>query len=300
MDLLRPLGWTAAALGVAGAAVGAIGAWALNGPRRVWPPYGFTPFEVRVDAEDVSFTTEDGVRIAGWWLEAPGSESVVVVAHGHKGSKADMLGIGPGLHRHGHSVLLFDFRGSSDSGDGPLSLGFHEQRDLTAAIDFAARRRPDARIAVVGFSGGAATAILTGARDPRIEAFVLDSPFATLTDVVAQAFRGHRVPAAPFVPFIAAATKLLHGYRLRDVRPIDAIAELPPRPILLLHGTNDEIIPYQHALGLREAAGGEEAVEFVTFEGAYHCGGYFSDRPGYIALVDGFLQRWLATTRPRP
>ena len=285
--------WAALGAGVAAATIGAIGARSLNGPRRVWPPYGFTPFEVGLEAEDVTFRAEDGVRLAGWWFDEPSSESVVVVAHGHRGTKADMLGIGPGLFKRDHSVLLFDFRGSSDSEDGALSLAFHEQLDLAAAVDFAATRRPDARIAVVGFSGGASTAILTAAKEPRIEALVLDSPFATLTDVVAQAFRGHRVPATPLVPIVALANRLLHGYRFRDVRPIDAIADIPPRPILLLHGTEDQIIPYQHALDLQEAAGGADIVELVTFDGAYHCGGYFADRPGYIVLVDEFLQRWL-------
>lgn len=293
MKLWRALGWTAAGFGLAGATVGAIGARSLNGPRREWPPYGFTPFEVGLEAEDVSFTADDGVPLAGWWFEHPGSESVLVIAHGHRGNKADLLGIGPGLHRCGHTVLLFDFRGSSDSGDGELSLAFHEQRDLAAAVDYAASRRPEARIAVVGFSGGASTAILTAATEPRIEALVLDSPFATLTDVVAQAFRGYRLPAAPFVPFVAAANRIFNGYRLRDVRPIDAIAQLPPRPILLLHGTEDEVIPYRHALDL-QAAAGPGSVELVTFQGAHHCGGYFADRPGYIRRVDDFLRsRWL-------
>lgn len=293
MNWFRALGWTATLFGVAGMTVGAIGARSLNGPRREWPPYGFTPFEVGLEADDVTFTTDDGVRIAGWWLDQPDSESVVVIAHGHRGSKSDLLGIGPGLFRHGHSVLLFDFRGSSDSGDGALSLAFHEQRDLAAAVDYAAHRRPEARIAVLGFSGGASTAILTAAKDPRIEALVLDSPFSTLTDAVAQAFRGHRVPAAPFVPFVAAANRLFNGYRLKDVRPLDAIAQIAPRPILLMHGTRDEVIPHQHALDLQEAAG-EDAVELVSFDGVYHCGGYFADRPGYIERVDAFLRRrWL-------
>ncbi|MBB1510229.1 alpha/beta hydrolase [Tessaracoccus sp. MC1756] len=292
MKWLRNAGWVAAGIGLAGTALGVFGARSLNGPRRQWPPYGFTPFEVGLQADNVTFTADDGVRIAGWWFDVPGSRSVVVIAHGHRGNKSDLLGIGPGLVRRGHSVLLFDFRGSSDSGDGALSLAFHEQRDLLAAVDYAAARRPDARLAVVGFSGGAATAILAAAKETRVGALVLDSPFATLTDVVAQAFRGHRLPAAPFVPLVALANRVVHGYRLHDVRPIDAIAELAPRPILLLHGTRDEVIPYQHALDLRDAAG-RDAVELVTFDGAYHCGGYFSDRPGYIALVDDFLQRWL-------
>ena len=159
--LLAAAGWlaTGAALGV-GAVAGAT-AWTLNGPRRPWPNYTFTPFEVRAPSEDVTFTAADGVSLAGWWLDQPASSTVVVCAHGHRGNKSDMLGIGSGLWRAGHSVLLFDFRGNGDSDDGPQSLAHHEQRDLSAALDLVRERRPDARIAVVSFSMGASTATPT-------------------------------------------------------------------------------------------------------------------------------------------
>lgn len=282
----RAAGWLSAGIGVGAAAVAGITAAVLNGPKREFPLYAFSPFEVQVPSEDVSFAAADGVTLAGWWFDQPDAETVVICCHGHRGNKADMLGIGSGLWREGHSVLLFDFRGNGDSGDGPQSLAHHEQRDLRAAIDLVQRRRSAARIAVVAFSMGAAAAILVAADDPRVEVLVADSSFATMSDVVRAAYGKHRLPQA-IVPLASVASRLWHGYAFDDVRPLDRIAEIAPRPLLLLHGTEDKVIPYKHALRLAAAAGPD--VELVTFEGAEHCGGYFQDRTAYIRLVTDFL-----------
>ncbi|WP_461106260.1 alpha/beta hydrolase [Tessaracoccus terricola] len=243
-----------------------------------------------------ALTASDGVDLAGWWLDRPESATVVICAHGHRGNKSDMLGIGTGLWRAGHSVVLFDFRGNGDSGDGPQSLAHHEQRDLTAVVDLVRERRPDARIAVVSFSMGASTAILAAAEDPRIEALVADSPFATLSDVVATGYRRHRLPSEPLIPVADLVNRLRYGYAFAEVRPLDRVAAISPHPLLLLHGTEDRIIPYEHALQLAQAAE-PGPVELVTFDGVDHCGGYFEDRAGYVALVADFLDRWLGTER---
>ncbi|RRD03310.1 alpha/beta hydrolase [Arachnia propionica] len=285
----------------AGAALGAsftagLTGWTLHARRRPDLPYAFSPFEVGVDAHDVTFTTTDGVPLAGWLLPRDDSDTLTIVCHGFRGTKADMLGIGPGLWRAGHEVLLFDFRGNGDSGDGPQSLAHHEQRDLEAALDWAARERPGRRIAVVAFSMGAATTIQVAARDPRIEVLVLDSPFATMGGVVAANMTLHRLPARLLLPLANLANRLGYGYSYDDVRPVDVIHAIPPRPILLLHGRRDRIIPHDHALRLAAAAG-RDNVELVTFP-ADHCGGYFHDRPGYIRRVAEFLNRGFANSRP--
>jgi uncharacterized protein len=207
-----------------------------------------------------------------------------------------MLGIGPGLWRAGHSVLLFDFRGNGDSGDGPQSLAHHEQRDLTAAVDLVRSRRPDARIAVVAFSMGASTAILTAADDPRIEALVADSPFTSLSDVVAAGYQRYRLPTQPLLPLADLLNRLRYGYTFSQVRPVDRVAAISPRPLLLLHGTHDRIIPFHHAVQLAQAAA-PGPVELVAFEGADHCGGYFQDRAAYITSVAEFLDRTLDQPR---
>lgn len=285
-------GWLLAGAGLGVSAIAGFTAWTLNGPRRPWPNYTFTPFELGVTFDDVAFAAADGVPLAGWWMDRPESHTVVICAHGHRGNKSDMLGIGTGLWRAGHSVLLFDFRGNGESGDGPQSLAHHEQRDLSAAVDLVRERRPDARIAVVSFSMGASTAILTAAEDPRIEALVADSPFSTMSDVVAAGYRRYRLPSEPILPVADLVNRLQYGYTFAEVRPLDRVSAIAPRPLLLLHGTEDRIIPYSHAVELAQAAE-PGPVELVTFDGVDHCGGYFQDRPAYIALVADFLERSL-------
>lgn len=288
-------GWALGAVAVGAAAVAGFTARTVNGPRRPNLPYTFTPFELGVPAETLRFRAADGVELAGWWLAAAppaagdARERVVICVHGHRGNKADMLGIGSGLWRAGNSVMMFDLRGCGESGDGPQSLAHTEQRDLEAAVDLVRARHPSASIAVVGFSMGASTAILTAARDPRIEALVLDSPFATMSDVIATAYRRFRLPAGPLLPLADLATRVRYGYTFAQVRPIDVVADLAPRPILLLHGAEDTVIPVSHAHELFAAA--REPKRLEVFDGADHCGGYFADRPGYIDLVAAFLDQ---------
>lgn len=299
---MKPLAKAALWIGV-GTALGAgftagLTGWTLHARRRPDLPYGFSPFEVQAEARDVTFTTSDGVPLAGWLLPRDDDDTLVIVCHGFRGTKADMLGIGPGLWREGHEVLLFDFRGNGDSGDGPQSLAHHEQRDLEAALDWATRERPGRQIAVVAFSMGAATTIQVAARDPRIEVLVLDSPFATMGGVVAANLALHRLPARLLVPLANLANRVGYGYSYDDVRPVDVIHTIPPRPMLILHGRDDRIIPYDHAVQL-VAAAGQENVEFISFP-TDHCGGYFHDRPGYIRLVAEFLNRGFANSPALP
>lgn len=107
----------------------------LNGmPRRRWiDGFTFSPYEVRAPHELVSFDTEDGITLRGWWLPRPETDRVVIGYTGHRGAKHELLGIGSGLWRAGSNVLLFDFRGCGDSDVAPLSVGYHELPDARAA-----------------------------------------------------------------------------------------------------------------------------------------------------------------------
>lgn len=290
--IARTTAWLAAGAGIGLGSLAGFTTRRLNSPYRPWPPYTFTPFEVRASSEDVAFTSDDDVALAGWWLDRPESESVVICCHGHRGNKADMLGIGSGLWRAGYSVLLFDFRGNGDSADGPQSLAHYEQRDVRAAVNFARRRRPDARIAALGFSMGAAASIMAAADDQRIEAVVADSSFAAMDQVIASAYRRYRMPGRPLVPFADLANRAVYGYSFKQVRPVDRIGRIAPRPVLLLHATADRTIPFDHLQQLAEAAE-TGTVEVVSYDGAEHCGGYFEDRAAYIDLVADFLNRKL-------
>src|SRR5699024_4150600 len=87
--LLGAAGWLTAGVGIGVGALAGFTAWTLNGPRRPWPNYTFTPFELDVPFDDIEFTAPDGVPLAGWRLDRPDSPIVVICTHGHRGNKSD-------------------------------------------------------------------------------------------------------------------------------------------------------------------------------------------------------------------
>ena len=166
---------TLSALALGAGAGLSVAAAKISGPQRPVLDYALTPYEVGVEATDVRFTASDGTQLAGWWMDRPEATQVVVIAHGHRGSKSDMLGIGPGLWRDGFAVLLFDFRGNGESADGPQSLAHYEQLDLSAAVDWVSEQRPDCEV-----DGK----VIPGADPVQFnEAFTVGGPLCTVQQV---------------------------------------------------------------------------------------------------------------------
>jgi fermentation-respiration switch protein FrsA (DUF1100 family) len=86
-------------------------------------------------------------------------------------------------------------------------------------------------------------------------------------------------------------TSWRYGYRFGAVRPIEAVAAISPRPLLLIHGAADSLIPVSHAHELFAAA--REPKQCWIVEGAEHCGAYFADRTGYVARTAEFFRQYL-------
>lgn len=256
--------------------------------------YTFSPFETQVEGfEEVRFVTEDGVNLYGWWLPRPGVDRVVVALAGHHSRKSDMLGIGSGLWRAGNNVLLFDWRSRGQSDVAQHSLAYYELRDAEAALAYARERVANARLGLVGFSMGASVAVLLAAREPTIRAVVADSPFTGIREVVEHGVRQHRLPANLVVPLADALSGWRYGYRFGSVRPIDAVGAISPRPLLLIHGSADSLIPVSHAEQIFAAA--REPKELWVVPGAEHCGGYFADRTVYVRRVAAFFEQYLGS-----
>lgn len=272
--------------------VAAYVAYRLNEPRpRTWKDdLGFTPFEVQVPSENVSFQTHDGLTIRGWFFPRPDSSRAIVCCTGHRGSKPDLLGIGSSLWRAGNHVLLFDFRGCGESDPSPISLAHREVQDARAAVEYVAQRVPEAAIGLLGFSMGGAVSIQLAAVDPRVGAVVSDSSFTSIRDVVAHQIRRHRVPNQ-VVPLADVVNRWRYGYPFAAVRPIDVVAAISPRPLFLIHGDADDLIPVRQGYELFDAA--REPKDLWIVSGARHCGAYFLDRPEYVRRVSRFFEEAL-------
>lgn len=259
--------------------------------RRAPDPRLATPSDFGVEHEALDLVTADGVRLAAWYL--PGTRpAAVAVSSGYRRHPGEVLGIAVALQREGFHVVVHGWRGTPGSGEAAHTLGVYERHDLEAAINALAARLGQVPIGLLGYSMGGAVSISVGADDSRIAAVCTDSAFADPQALVGERVRSAlKVPAAVVMTPVIALLARRTGARLTDFRPVLAVGRIAPRPLLLIHGEDDALVPIHHAELLYEAAG--EPKELWRLPGVGHVGAYFADRPAYVARVTGFFRQAL-------
>jgi uncharacterized protein len=245
--------------------------------------------------QEATFRTSDGLTLRGWY--APGERrAAVVFVHGVEANRTQLLPEATVIHRHGYGVLVFDSRATGESDGSVSTWGDLEQRDVTAALDYVSAR-PDVgadRVAILGFSAGGSAAALVAARDRRVRALVLCGTWSSLEAELKRAYR--RYGPLSWGPALAAFR--VSGVDVDDVRPIDHVGEIAPRPILVVTGDREEGSPLSETRRLFDAAGDPKAMWVVP--GAPH-GGYLRTAPAaYETKVVDFLDRALADARAAP
>jgi len=224
---------------VAGASLATLAAWVTA--RRITGPGPrdkkfVTPWEFGIPYEEVGFSTEDGLLLRGWWLPAAEAKRTVIALHGHRGARHHCVGIGAAVWRRGANVLLFDHRGRGSSEGELMSLGHFETADA-AAVGYALSRAPGLPLGLIGYSMGAAVALISAARDEHVGAVVADLPFASERKLVRALLRRQAGPLHR--PIVALSERLL-PYDPGGVDPLRQVAKVAPRPCLFIHGLLDK------------------------------------------------------------
>ena len=174
--------------------------------------------------------------------------------------------------RVGFVALAFNFRGCGPS-QGNIDM-LDWTHDLAAAIDFLAML-PEVdknRICLLGSSGGAAVCVYAAAKDKRVYAVAtLACPArfdfmagGQTADSLISRFRDIGIiKDADFPP---SGEKWLDGFK--TIAPIDYIDKITPKPLLLVHGDQDDVVPVAHAGKLFEKAG--QPKDLAILPGAGH------------------------------
>jgi fermentation-respiration switch protein FrsA (DUF1100 family) len=289
--------WQAAA--VAAPAVGAGGfLTALFWFSRRWiapPREQFDPPHA-TRADEVSFSAIDGTPIAAWLLHGQPNAPALILCHGYQRCMEETFSLGVDLRTRGFTVLLFDFRGCGRSGGRYTTIGDLEVADLLGAVAWLrARLGPATPIGVHGISMGGSVTIRAAAACPDIDAVVADSAFAHLAGAVEHRFRTLRFPSLQLHRLTMRTAERLCGGRVARVRPVDVVGAIAPRPILFIHGTADDIVPFSHFEELYAAAGTPK--DAWTLPGRPHAMARFDEAEEYLDRVAGFFWRALAPTR---
>lgn len=243
----------------------------------------------------------DGSTLRGWVVPgAPHPRVGVVAVHGAGADRREFLRHVPIFHRAGLPVVLFDCReqGISDGRGRGISLGLRESEDTSTVAAWAKRELGLERVVVIGTSQGGASVILAAAADPGIDAVIAENPFTSIPDLVRDV-AGIGNPTPGWAVFVVSRTAM---WRMEGVSawsrpsPIESVAAIAPRPLLLMHGTKDQAIPYQHSERLYAAAG--EPRELWLLEGADHAQLFNAAPEEYERRVTAFLNRFVLAGLP--
>jgi uncharacterized protein len=188
----------------------------------------------------VEFTTADGVRISAWYLPpAPGNPWTLLLAHGYASNRRMLLPEANLLAPHGYGLLMIDFRAHGLSGDANSTIGDHERRDLTAALDYLQAQPETKKIGGIGFSMGSAALTMAAADDTRLEAVILEDGYAGYRDEIF--YRARVFGPLSQLPALLAVRRM--GVDIDEMRPADALCRISPRPVLLVYGEHDLDVP---------------------------------------------------------
>jgi uncharacterized protein len=251
------------------------------------------PSEISADVEAWSARTADGLTLRGWYCPTPKHRRLIVLVHGMGGSRDEMARLGGDLHRHGYDVLVFDLRGHGSSDRSRLYMGGRERADLRAVLAWANRRGYSSdRVGWLGYSMGASTLLMEAAQNGNIQVAVLDSPFGNLPELLKTQLTSHSHLPSWFNPGILMAARLAFGVRTDNLIPLRSALQWGKRPMLLIHGEADTVVPVNQARQIARAIG--PSCQAMTLPGVQHVGAYRSYPTRYIATVDRFFDSHLA------
>ena len=250
-------------------------------------------------AEAVEIPSGSGSILYGWWVPGtvPGGGAVVLL-HGVRANRLQMVPRARVLHQNGFSVLLIDLQAHGESPGRRITFGKLEGLDATAAVRFVRGRLPSERVGTIGVSlGGAAT--LLNPEPLAVDAIVLESVYPDIDATLANRLRaGLGLIAGPLLtpvlaPIFERLLPPILGVTPDELRPIDHIGSARA-PILLLSGSEDNRTPLAEAQALFDRA--PQPKRFWAVQGAAHVDLERFDPNAYWDVVLPFLKQALQSS----
>ncbi|MDQ5940960.1 MAG: uncharacterized protein QG632_686 [Candidatus Dependentiae bacterium] len=240
----------------------------------------------------VSIQTADGVSLAGILIKRPDARGTVILCHGYRHSK-ELMARYLGMFTQ-YNVLLFDFRAFGQSGGFYSSIGYYESNDVKAAIAFVRQEIPAGQLrplVVLGVSMGAAAALKAAAETAvGIDGLILDSPYATLSEILDEAAN----------KFIAIPKSVLNGVAWGLQRILGPICEMSPEkyisrvtvPVFFIHSCSDSTTNASHSMRLfKRMSEGRRAWTWLWLTPpAKHACSFISYPRWYAKRVHCFLE----------
>ncbi len=256
---------------------------------------GDTPMTIfNTPFESIRIPTRDGLMVDGWFIPQEGAERTIVICHGAGANKGNFVWfLGPLLY-HDYNIMFFDFRAHGGSDGRVTTYGILERNDVIAAVDWLERDRPaQSRIVVgLGSSQGSMALVLAAAEDARIDAIVLDSPFTSPSSLVRERTAIVPIIGPAAANYLLGLVSMQTGSNFFNPSALDAVRRMGNRPVMVIHGSDDILMPASHSQALYDAAGGPKEIWFGP---GPHSNIITTEPSQYAERLFGFLNKSLGT-----
>ncbi|MDF1646536.1 MAG: alpha/beta fold hydrolase [Legionellaceae bacterium] len=233
----------------------------------IYVPSKITPSRKNFQAEDmqrVSLVTQDKINLHAWYKPAAQSKPTLIIFHGNAGHIGRRMPLARALIQQGLGVFLLEYRGYGGNPGRPTEQGLYQ--DARAGITYLQHQNVSLhKLALYGESLGTGVAVKMASEYPSACALILQSPYTNM-----RALGQYHYPWIPIAPWDTFDS-------LSQIQSIHT-------PLLALHGTEDNIVPYQQGKALFKAA--NQPKQWVTLKNQNHHNLWTDD---FIQTVSGFI-----------
>jgi len=231
-----------------------------------------TPFDKKLYFEEIILKSSDEVNISGWFVPAGKSKEAVLLLHGNGGNISTRLTLIEYFRRQmSLPVFIIDYRGYGKSEGRPTEEGTY--LDAMAAWEYLTNTKKidPGNIIIYGRSlGGAIAAKLAGETGGKL--LILDSTFTSIKDIAAELY--------PYLP--------VRNFFKFSYPTIDYLKKVSC-PVLIIHSTGDDYIPFSHAVKLYNAA--NKPRHFLKI-GGFHNNSYIKSKQIFIEGIKSFISEY--------
>ena len=235
----------------------------LSAPNNV--KVGKIPTEL--NGQEIKLKSKNGHTLSGWFVPGDNKHGGILLMHGVRSNRREMLQRAIFLNQSGYSVLLFDFQAHGESEGKNITFGHIEAYDAEAAYTYLINHIEKKSVGVIGVSLGGASALL-GTVAKKSNALIIEAVYPTFTEAVQNRIAIRLGKIGHFLaPLLIWQIEPMLGFNPEVLKPINQLSELNT-PLFIIAGTNDMHTTLSESKRMYNAA--SEPKEIWLVKGAEH------------------------------
>lgn len=254
-------------------------------------------FEQAHPAKDVTIQSTDNLNLYGAYYkneDAADKHLWAIVIHGYRGDHTGMIEFSERYYENGYQVVAPDLRACGKSEGDYVGMGWLDRLDIVSWIHWIVEQDPDAKIVLHGVSMGAATVMMTSGEElpDNVKIFIEDCGYTSTWEIFASELKlRFHLPEFPLMQTASLIASNKAGYNFKEANSLNAVVSCE-KPMLFIHGTADDFIPYSMMDKLYEAKPGTNKAT-LTAEGAGHADSLYLLGDKYWNTVFDFIDEYM-------